>query len=148
MSLMEPLMASLVFLGSAAAAAQLWVLALGASHVEGERQQRLDRLDAELVVLGSWLRRQAATTGSSGDCTAVAARLAQELPQPEAAGPSAEFHLRADGVTSPGLLEVELTSAAGPEARRRLFSVAALGLCGGGGVGGAVSGGVSGGGGQ
>ena len=133
MTLIEQLTASVVFVAASAASLQVWALAAGATATETRWQQQLGALDAELMAVEGRLRSQAAGGLLEPDCLVAAERL---LSAAEAQPPAAAVmrSLQLLPAPAPPLLEVRLAmpgAAGGLQAERvRLYSPAALGLCG------------------
>jgi hypothetical protein len=131
MTLIEQLTASVVFVTAAAASLQVWALAAGATATDAHWQQRLSALDAELMAVEGRLRSQAPLEPA---CSVAAERLrgAAEA-QPPLTGVVRSLELLPAASATP-LLQVRLAmpvAARGLEAERvRLYSPAALGLCG------------------
>ncbi|MFN5695899.1 MAG: hypothetical protein ACK486_02560 [Cyanobacteriota bacterium] len=134
MTLIEQLTASVVFVTAAAASLQVWALAAGATATDAHRQQRLSAHDAELMAVEGRLRSQAQLGPLEPDCSVAAERLrgAAEA-QPPLTGVVRSLELLPAASATP-LLQVRLAmpvAARGLEAERvRLYSPAALGLCG------------------
>jgi type II secretory pathway component PulJ len=131
MNLLEVLVAAVVVAGASCGSAQ--VLGMGSrwSLQAEQRQQRLERQEAAMVAAEAAVRRLAEAAPRAGACGAAAAELAAALEQPsgesgDEAGPTRQVVQEEEQV----LLEVAGEGDEPP--RRRLFSPAALGLCGGG----------------
>jgi hypothetical protein len=123
MTLLETVMASLVLMLGTSAAAQMWCHGLRTSVNAGQREERLDRLEALLLASEGMVRHVADRGEPEGDCQVAIAQLLPRLraldPERTATlsqppSPAGTLHLRwdADGLR-----------------RERLFSTTALRLC-------------------
>jgi len=126
MSLLEALIAALLFALSAGASLQIWSqLSMGV--IQEERQQQLtDQLDAELAAVEASLRLQSRQQLQPPPCGDTAAALHAQLSErPSAAGIQRQLTvLQADEA-----LLLDLAVDGLPLRRQRLYLPAALGLC-------------------
>jgi hypothetical protein len=125
MTLLEAAMASLVLMLATTAAGQLWSQGVRISGLATQREERLHALEALLLASEGTARHWAAGQGPSADCQAALGQLTpllRALPNAQRAtlflssAPQGTVHVRweLDGLR-----------------RERLWSAAALGLCGG-----------------
>lgn len=138
MSLLENVVAALLFSAVAGVSLGIWSLGLSAEAQRAERQRGGDRIDADLTALEVRLRAGAAALPLAGDCASASQQLvALAAQQPAVAGLWRQLRVTAP---DPGLeVTVGLGDggpgnagpSSGAEPRRRWFSPAALGLCGG-----------------
>jgi Tfp pilus assembly protein PilX len=123
MNLVEVLVAAVVVAGASCGSAQ--VLGMGSrwSLQAEQRQARLERQEAAMVAAELAVRQLAeGSAPRAGACGAAAAELAAALEQ----APSLQVWQEEERVL------VEVTGEGDEPPRRRLYSPAALGLCGGG----------------
>lgn len=129
MTLVESVVASLLFASVATASAGIWSLGLMAETHRTAQERSLDRIDAELNAVDVRVRAEGAAPAAGGDCaTAVHALVArvEALPVGEGVVRQVVPDDAGEGVW------VKVAVEGQPEDRRRWFSPAALGLCGGG----------------
>ncbi len=129
MNLVEPMVASLLFVGAATGSVQLHLLASAADAADTRLQSVLDRVEAELQA-AELLLRQRARSGVDGghSCAAVAQAWAALL----AAQPVAEGVQRQQGVEAgvePPLLRLQVAAPGLPRPRERRYSPAAFAAC-------------------
>lgn len=125
MNLLEGMLATLVFCGSASASLQIWGLAAVATARHDQRRSLMDRLDAELLQTDRRLRREAAAILPTQDCGAAADALvarAATLPLPGG--------LQRQVVRADRWVVLSVGTVGGDPPRRRLYSPSALNLCG------------------
>lgn len=122
MNLVEVLVAAVVVAGASCGSAQ--VLGMGSrwSLQAEQRQARLEQQEASMVAAEAAVRRLAEAAPQAGDCGAAADELATALEQ---AGGAGRQVLRQEE-----RVLVEVAGEGDEPPRRRLFSPAALGLCG------------------
>lgn len=126
MNLVEVLTSGLLFTLAAAASLQLWSLGATGSVRDGDRQLRLDRLEAELLGSEERLRQRARQGDAGSSCREAVTNLAEYL----AAVPALADVERQQRATPDGrLLLVQVTLPSEAISRQRLYSPAALGLC-------------------
>lgn len=134
----ELLTASGLLLAAASTSLRLNSTATSALAAAEQRLQDVDRLDAELVLVEQQLRGLAATlaptSGAGAEPIDACAMRARELLPRLATSPAAPGLARqVEERSGPGgLLAVELRSEATDLTRQRIYSLAAMGLCGGG----------------
>ncbi|MCX5947616.1 MAG: hypothetical protein NTY67_05340 [Cyanobacteria bacterium] len=126
MTLIETVMASLVFSLSAAASLHLLELASVSVLAQEQHQQRSDQLESELVAFEGRLRQQLRQMAPMADCQLVAGRwlLALQSPAP-GRGLRQELSLSASGEA----LQLRLAVAGLSQTRQRAYHPAAFGLC-------------------
>ena len=137
MTMTELLTAATLLLTATSTSLQLNSSAATALAAVERRLQDVDRLDTELVLVERQLRDLASSLpqasnpgGDPSDACAIKARSLQERLQALPAIPG--LARQVEERSGPGgLLAVELRSEASNLARQRIFSLAALGLCGG-----------------
>jgi hypothetical protein len=140
MTMTELLTASGLVLAAAATSLRLNSTATSALAAAEQRLQDVDRLDAELVLVEQQLRGLAATLAPTSGASAGAEPLdacamkTRELLPRLATSPAAPgLAKQVEERSGPGgLLAVELRSEATELTRQRIYSLAAMGLCGGG----------------
>jgi hypothetical protein len=129
MNLIETLLATVVVTMSAAASLQLWGLAAVATAKHDRLQGLMDQVDAELMAVDLRLRQEARAVASPQDCEDAA----QHLLHLALAMPAGGDVLRQ--VEQGGEAHQQVVVTVGAEEldqpRRRLYSPAALNLCGG-----------------
>lgn len=129
MNLVETLLATVVFTASAAASLQLWGLAAVATARHDRLQDLVDRADAELMAVDLRLRRQARAEAAPLDCVAAAEQLvALALPASTDDAVSRQVALGGEGNAQ---VVVTVLVQELDQPRRRLYSPAAMNLCGG-----------------
>ena len=127
MTIAESLVAASLFLGALAGSLQVWGVSASAALAEEARQALRDRVEVELMASEARLRRFEAASPALVDCSTVAQLLARSL----AAYPQPAGLRRQVSATAEGLVQVEVAAEQLAEPmRRRLWSPAALGLCG------------------
>ncbi|MFN7899582.1 MAG: hypothetical protein ACK5N0_07955 [Synechococcaceae cyanobacterium] len=137
MTITELLIASGLVLAAASTSLRLNAAATSALAAAERRLQDVDRLDAELVLVEQQLRDLAATlpppSGAGAAPIDACAMRARELLPRLATSPAPAGLTRqvADRSGPGGLLAVELRSEATDLTRQRIYSLAAMGLCGG-----------------
>lgn len=126
MTLIEVLMAALLFSLSAGSSVQIWnQLSLGVMQEE-RHQQLADRLDAELAAVDASLRLQSRQLLQPPPCGNTAAALHSQLAaRPLAAGLQRQLRVLEGEET----LLLDLAVDGLPIRRQRLYLPAALGLC-------------------
>jgi hypothetical protein len=126
MNLLEAVVASALFAGSACGSARISALATASVTQDEQHHQLLERTDAALAVVEATLRQQPRPPSPLANCALETQRLAAVvslLPVP--AGLSRRL-----GKSEAGTQLVVTVVAAGlVEPRTRLYSPAALGLC-------------------
>lgn len=127
--MIETLLATVVVSMAAAASLQLWGLAAVATAKHDRLQDLMDAVDAELMAVDLRLRQEARAVAIPQDC----ADAAQQLIQLAIAMPTGSGVLRQ--VEQGGETHQQVVVTVGAEEldppRRRLYSPAALNLCGG-----------------
>jgi hypothetical protein len=138
MSLLENVVAALLFSAVAGVSLGIWSLGLSAEAQRAERERSGDRIDADLTALEVRLRAGAAALPPAGDCASASQQLgALADQQPPASGLWRQLRVTAPdpglevtvGLSDGGPGSAGQSSGAAP--RQRWFSPAALGLCGG-----------------
>ncbi|MEB3259023.1 MAG: hypothetical protein VKP63_00155 [Cyanobacteriota bacterium] len=125
MTLLEAVMASLLLMLGSSAAARLWSHGLQTTATVGQREERLDRLEA-LLLASEGLARNLAHADPPGDCQVAIARLRQGLQALDPEGMATLSH----PPSPPGT--VHLRWEADGLRRERIFSPSVWGLCRGG----------------
>ncbi|MFN9661190.1 MAG: hypothetical protein ACK6BC_12630 [Cyanobacteriota bacterium] len=123
MTLVEVVMASLVFMLGTATAAQLWSHGLRSSRDLAQREERLHRLDGLLLASEGMARDLAVRLGPASDCQVASAQLVPRL----RALPSARQATLSQPPSPPDTLHLRWETAG--LRRERLLSTTALRLC-------------------
>lgn len=132
MSLIEVLIAALLFSLSASASLQIWSQLCQGVIQEERHQQLADRLDTELAALDASLRLQGRQLLQPPPCGNTGAALHSQLSaRPLGAGIQRQLSISAggSGPTGDEALLLELAVDGLPIRRQRLYVPAALGLC-------------------
>lgn len=128
MSLLEPLVAAVVFTAAAAVSAQIVGMAGAASVRHGQAEALADLQDGEMLLIDQLFRRLRPPRPLPQDCAAASAWLrAQSRTLPGADGITRRIERFGDGDD----LLVEVMVDGHRSSRRRLYSPAAMNLCGG-----------------
>jgi len=123
MTLLDAVMASLVLMLGTSAAVQLWTHGLRTSVSLGQREERLDRLEALLLASEGVARELADRREPAEDCQAAIAQLVPQLVALDPAGTASLTH----PPSPPGTLHIRWE--ADGLRRERLFSATVLRLC-------------------
>ena len=129
MTLLESVVASLLFATVATASLGIWSLGLTAEVRRAAQERSLDRIDAELNAVDLRLRAEGAQSPAGGDC-ASALHTLEAMVEAIPAGEGVEREVVPDGAGEGVWVRVAVAGQA--EDRRRWFSPAALGFCSGG----------------
>jgi len=129
MTLLESVVASLLFASVATASLGIWSLGLTAEASRAAKERSLDRIDAELNAVDLRLRTAGTAATPGGDCSTAQ----QTLVAAVESVPAAEGVVRQVAADGGGEgVWVSVAAEGRPADRRRWFSPAALGMCGGG----------------
>jgi hypothetical protein len=126
MSLIETVMASLVFSLTAAASLHLLDLVSSSELALQKRQQQVDQLEAGLVAFESQLRSSVRQAVPTGDCNRAAGMLLLAL---QASAPSPGLRRDLTVVAAGEVLQLRLAVDGLGQIRQRDYHPAALGLC-------------------
>jgi len=126
MSLIETVMASLVFSLSAAASLHLLDLVSSSELALQKRQQQVDQLEAGLVAFESQLRSAIRLAVPTGDCNRAAGQLLLAL---QASEPSPGLRRDLTVVAAGEVLQLRLVVDGLGQTRQRDYHPGAFGLC-------------------
>ena len=127
MTISESLVAACLVLGAMAGSLQVWGVTATTAVAEEGRQERREQVEAELMASEARLRSYGEALPPLSDCGLQAQALAVALAaHPLRQGLRRQVSIREDGLVGVAV-EAEGLAAS---TRRRLWSVAALGLCG------------------
>jgi type II secretory pathway component PulJ len=126
MTLLEAVMASLLLMLGSSAAARLWSHGLQTTATLGQREERLDRLEALLLASEGLARDLAVKMDQQGDCQVAITRLRQGLQALAPEGMATLSH----PPSPPGTVHLRWESDG--LRRERVFSPSVWGLCRGG----------------
>jgi hypothetical protein len=129
MTLLESVVASLLFASVATASLGIWSLGLTAEASRSAQERSLDRLDAELNAVDLHLRTTGTAAPAGGHCPTALLTMVAAV----ASVPTGEGVVRQVAADDAGEgVWVTVAAEGRPADRRRWFSPAALGFCDGG----------------
>ena len=126
MNLVEVSLSSLIVCLATSASLGIWSLAITNAARQDRKDQHLERLSTELHAVESQLRRQAESGPVASNCAVATTWLARWLSQQPQ---TKELSRQVKPIAKGEMLMVLVGSGAQPEARQRLFSPSAMGLC-------------------
>lgn len=129
MTLLESVVASLLFASVATASLGIWSLGLTAEASRSAQERSLDLIDAELNAVDLRLRTMGSAAPAAGPCTTGVLTMVAAV-ESVPAGEGVVRQVAADGAGEG--VWVTVAAEGRPADRRRWFSPAALGFCGGG----------------
>jgi hypothetical protein len=129
MNLVEPMVASLLFMGAATGSLQLQLLATAADAADERLQAALDRAEAELQAAELLLRRRALAGDDRGRPCHEVVRLWAALLADQAAAEGLTRSQEVEAASDPPRLRLRVAAAGLPTPRERHYSPAAYAAC-------------------